>query len=168
MVYLACTAVLSLTVAGFFLLAEGRFRRMVKLQWLLCIAAALPLLLSGVMHFTRTAVFAGIVPPGFPAPFLLVRISGALELAGAVGLFLSTTRRAASTGLAAMMIAVFPANVYAANHLVDGLRMPGVPVRAAMQAVYILCLLVAGWGIPIYASSGRCKGDGSRPDPGSC
>ena len=49
---------------------------------------------------------------------------------------------------ALLMIAVFPANVYAANKYVGGLHMPGVPVRLAMQVVYILLLLMAGWGVP--------------------
>ena len=153
MVYFDCTAVLGFTVVGFFLLARGRFRRSVQLQWFLRVVVALPLLVSGVMHFTRTAVFASIVPPGFPAPSLLVRISGILELAGAVGLFLPAARRAASTCLAWMMVAIFPANVYAANRVVGGLHMPGVPVRAAMQVIYIVALLLAGWGIPVYSSS---------------
>lgn len=46
------------------------------------------------------------------------------------------------------MIAVFPANVYAANQTVDGLHMPSVPVRLTMQVIYIILVLVAGWGIP--------------------
>ena len=46
------------------------------------------------------------------------------------------------------MIAIFPANVYSANQNVGGLHMPSVPVRLAMQVVYVLLLLIAGWGIP--------------------
>jgi uncharacterized membrane protein len=155
MAYFISIAVLAATVAGFFLLARGQFRRPVKLQWLLGLLAALPLVLSSVMHFIRTAAFASIIPPGFPAPPLLVRISGVLEFAGAIGLTLPATRRAASTCLALMMIAVFPANVYAADRVVGGLHMPSVPVRAALQILYILFLLVAGWGIPVYSFPGR-------------
>jgi hypothetical protein len=38
--------------------------------------------------------------------------------------------------------------VYAANQTVGGLDMPSVPVRLAMQVVYIVLLLMAGWGVP--------------------
>jgi hypothetical protein len=31
---------------------------------------------------------------------------------------------------------------------VGGLHLPSVPVRLAMQVLYIVLLLVAGWGIP--------------------
>ncbi len=47
-----------------------------------------------------------------------------------------------------MMIAIFPANVYGANQTVGGLHMPSVPVRLSMQVIYIVLLLIAGWGIP--------------------
>ena len=71
-----------------------------------------------------------------------------MELAGAIGLLLPSLCRAASACLALLMIAIFPANVYVANHVVGGMHMPGVPVRTAMQVVYIVLLLIAGWGLP--------------------
>ncbi len=74
--------------------------------------------------------------------------SGIFELAGAIGLLLSRTSRGASVCLAVMMIAVFPANIYAAGQTIGGLRMPGVPLRTALQMIYIVLLLVAGWGVP--------------------
>ena len=77
----------------------------------------------------------------------LVLVSGAMELAGAVGLLLPQFTRTASLCLAVLMIAIFPANVYAAGEVVGGLHMPSVPVRLAMQVVYILLLLIAGWGV---------------------
>jgi uncharacterized membrane protein len=89
-----------------------------------------------------------IVPTFFPYRPQLILLSGVLELAGAVGLLLPAFTRAASACLAVLMIAIFPANVYAANQFVGGLHMPGVPVRLAMQVIYILLLLIAGWGIP--------------------
>ena len=70
------------------------------------------------------------------------------EFAGAVGLLVPAFTRAASACLAVFMIAIFPANVYAAGQTIGGLHMPSVPVRLAMQIVYILLLLIGGWGIP--------------------
>jgi uncharacterized membrane protein len=57
-------------------------------------------------------------------------------------------RRAAALCIAVMMVAVFPANIYAAGKVVDGLQFPSVPVRLSMQIVYIALVLLAGFGLP--------------------
>jgi uncharacterized membrane protein len=148
MVYLVTTVILVATVAAFFVWARGGLSPFGRTQWVLRIIAALPLLGSGVLHFSRTALLATIIPPFFPDRSQLVLMTGVLEFAGAVGLLLPAFTRAASACLAVFMIAIFPANVYAAGQTVGGLHMPGVPVRLAMQIVYILLLLIGGWGIP--------------------
>jgi uncharacterized membrane protein len=146
MIYFTTSAILILTVFVFFLFgAHGSFGRV---RWFLRVVVALPLLASGVLHFTRTALLATIVPPFFPHRSLLVLVTGAMELAGAVGLLLPAFMRAASVCLALLMVAIFPANVYAANQSVGGLHMPGVPIRILLQVVYIVLLLMAGWGFP--------------------
>src|ERR1700675_112488 len=148
MVYLISTAILMATVAGFFFWAQRGLSAFAWLQWVLRILVALPLLASGVLHFTRTALMASIIPPSFPDRPQLVLLTGVLEFAGAVGLLLPAFTRVASACLAVFMIAIFPANVCAAGQTVGGLHMPSVPVRLAMQVVYILLLLIAGWGVP--------------------
>jgi uncharacterized membrane protein len=148
MVYSITTAILIITVAAFFLWGRRGLSSFGRMQWILRVLVALPLLASGSGHFTRTALFAAIVPPFFPFRSQLVLLSGALELAGAIGLLLPAFTRAASACLAVLMIAIFPANVYAANQVVGGMHMPSVPVRTAMQVIYIVLLLMAGWGIP--------------------
>ena len=155
MAYFISTVVLISTVACYFLWGRKGLFPFGRLQWILRVMVALPLLVSGTAHFTRTALMAMIVPPFLPYHRQLVLVSGALELAGAVGLLLPAFTRAASTCLALLMIAVFPANVYAANKYVGGLHMPSVPVRLAMQVVYILLLLMAGWGVPKRTDEGH-------------
>ena len=54
------------------------------------------------------------MPPALPAPLLLVYVSGVAEIAGGLGLLLPATRRWAGWGLVALLVAVFPANVYMA------------------------------------------------------
>ena len=76
------------------------------------IAASAVFLSSGTLHFLKPAIFVEIVPPALPFPGALVALSGAAELAGALGLQLPRTRRAAAAGLIALLVAVFPANVY--------------------------------------------------------
>ncbi len=78
------------------------------------LAATALFLTSGTFHFVKPQVFEQIVPPGWPAPGALVAVSGAAELAGALGLVFPATRRPAAFGLIALLVAVFPANVYMA------------------------------------------------------
>lgn len=81
----------------------------------------LPLLFvaAGVFHFLEPDVLTRIVPPQFPAPRLLVYLSGLAEVAGGVGLLLPSCRRFAAWGLVVLLVAVFPANVYMASHSVQ-------------------------------------------------
>jgi uncharacterized membrane protein len=130
-------AIVVLPVAVFFTFAGRGFLAFGRVQAVLCFLCALPLLFSATGHFAS-----------FSHPVLLVVLSGICEVSGAIGLLLRPTRRAASFCLVLLMIAVFPANIYAANRTVGGWPMPGVPVRTVMQVVYILMLLAAGWGLP--------------------
>jgi uncharacterized membrane protein len=147
MVYLVTTLILIVTVVAFFWWGRRGLSSFGWMQWVLRVVVVLPLVVSGIGHFTRTAMFATIVPPFLPYPAQLVVVSGAMELAGAFGLLLPQFTRAASVCLAGLMIAIFPANVYAAGEVVAGLHMPSVPLRLAMQVVYVLLLLIAGWGV---------------------
>ncbi len=75
------------------------------------ISAILLFAFSGTMHLFQPAPFLKIMPSYLPFPAFLVLLSGICEVAGAVGLSLVRTRRAASNGLIALLVAVFPANV---------------------------------------------------------
>jgi uncharacterized membrane protein len=78
---------------------------------------------AGLLHFIRPETFLRIVPPVLPAPRLLVLLSGVAEVAGGLGLLLPATRRLAGWGLLALLVAVFPANVYMVG-LADELHLP--------------------------------------------
>jgi len=81
-------------------------------------------LVPGVGHFVTPAPFVLIVPPYLPAPELLVAVSGFFEIAGAVGLLIPRLRRAAGSGLIALLIAVYPANIHM---LVNEVYLPDMP-----------------------------------------
>jgi uncharacterized membrane protein len=69
---------------------------------------------SGILHLVRPAFYVAIVPDVLPEPETIVRLSGVAELVCAAGL---ATRRAwAAWASAALLLAVFPANV---QHAVD-------------------------------------------------
>lgn len=76
----------------------------------------------GTFHFVPagTRGMAAMIPPrlrgrGPLSPVSLVRITGACEVAGALGLLNPRTRVAAGTALIVFFAAVFPANAYAAK-----------------------------------------------------
>ncbi|MFZ1109784.1 MAG: hypothetical protein WAN43_15735 [Rhodomicrobium sp.] len=71
-------------------------------------------LTSGVSHFLLTRFFVAIVPPYLPWPYAAVYVSGAFEIAGAIGLLLPARRRAAGIGLFVLTILVTPANIHMA------------------------------------------------------
>jgi len=137
------------TVLAFFGLGQAGYTGFGTPQVVLRFVVALPLLISAVLlHFLRTDITASIIPPLFPVRHYLVLLTGIFEIAGAVGLFVPSLRRPAALWIAIMMIAIFPANIYAAGKVVGGMRMPGVPVRLAMQIVFIALVLLAGYGLP--------------------
>ena len=109
-------------------------------------ALAVMFALTASAHWgKRRADLIRMVPPAFPNPGLLVTVSGVLELLGAIGLLIPMTARAACICLAVMLAALFPANVYAAReHLtIGGKPVPTLPVRTAIQIVFLAALIAA-------------------------
>jgi len=82
------------------------------LRWL----AAIFFIVAGTFHFLKPEMYLRIMPPYFPAPALLVAISGVAEIAGGLGLLIPPVRYAAGWGLIALLIAIFPANIYMLQH----------------------------------------------------
>jgi uncharacterized membrane protein len=106
-------------------------------------------MMTGIAHFVppmRRDMIA-IVPPPLPAPGTLVTITGVLELVGAAGLLYPPTRVAAAGCLFALMLVMFPANIYAS-------RMPNPPksmtarldVRTVEEIVFLAAAVVVGVG----------------------
>ncbi|MGW5874981.1 DoxX family protein [Nocardiopsis terrae] len=78
---------------------------------------------SGVLHFAAPRTFESIMPRRLPAHRAFVYGSGAVELACGVGLL--TRRRWAGPASAALLLAVWPANVQMALDSGSG-RLPSV------------------------------------------
>lgn len=115
----------------------------------IAIGLAAMFVVTGIAHFVnplRRDMIA-IVPPRLPRPGLLVTVTGVLELLGAAGLLFPPTRVAAAVCLFVLMLAMFPANVYAS-------RMPNPPksmtrrldARTAEEVLYLGAALVVGLG----------------------
>jgi uncharacterized membrane protein len=149
MIYAIPILLLVLTIMAFFTIGRGNYLPFGVPQILIRIVVALPLLVSAILlHFLRAGVTASIIPPFFPARLFLALFTGACEIAGAAGLFVPRMRRAAAFWIAITMVAIFPANVYSAGKVVEGFQFPAVPLRTAMQIVFILLVLLAGYGLP--------------------
>jgi uncharacterized membrane protein len=111
-------------------------------------ALAIMFFLASSAHWGKRRLdLIRMVPPVFPQPDLLITITGVLEIIGAIGLLVPRTARAACICLALLLVGLFPANVHAARqHLTfAGRRVPGLPVRGAMQLVFIGTLIAAAW-----------------------
>lgn len=80
---------------------------------------------AGLGHFISPQTYLPLMPPYLPWHLFLIYLSGAAELAGGVGLLVPKLRRAAGWGLIALLIAIFPANIYM---LTDGLTLGGIKV----------------------------------------
>jgi len=109
-------------------------------------ALACMLLVAASAHWGRRRKdVIAMVPARFPAPGLIVTVTGLLEIAGAIGLIFQATHRAAGLSLALLFIAMFPANVRAAvEHLTIGGRIVlGVWSRGAIQVVFIAAALLS-------------------------
>ena len=119
-------------------------------SWIICLRGGLAsmFLLTASAHWgSRRPDLIRMVPPAFPRPGLVVTITGLLEIIGAAGLLLPATTRAAAACLAALLIAMFPANVRAARHnlRIGHKRATWLPLRTLLQIVFIVALVAAGF-----------------------
>lgn len=112
------------------------------------LVAALLFVAAGANHFINPAFYRRIIPPKFPKPGAVVAISGIAEILGGAGLLARPLRRSAGWGLIALLVAVFPANVYMAMEpqrfadlpiprSMQRLRVPLLWLRLPLQAVFI-------------------------------
>ena len=68
----------------------------------------------GIDHFINPEFYLSIMPPMFPLHLEAVYLSGLFEILGGVGVLIARTRSIAGWGLLALLIAVYPANIYMA------------------------------------------------------
>jgi uncharacterized membrane protein len=131
----------------------------------------------GIMFlFTAASHFSGMkhdlaamIPPPFTGALWVIYLTGVMQIAGAIGVMISRTRRWAAWGLAAMLVGLFPANVYAA--MVD-VRLGGDPVtplwiRTPLQLFWLALLIPTRvQQQPRNIGRGRCRRDNGRPAAG--
>lgn len=100
---------------------------------------ALFMVAAGMLHFVRPAFYLKIMPPDLPWHRELVYLSGFFEVVLGLLLLVPRLSRLAAWGIIALLIAVFPANIYLYQHQDI---LPASPIlhllRLPLQGVFIL------------------------------
>ena len=88
-----------------------------------------------------------MVPPALGNPDFWVTFTGVAEIAGAIGILIPATRRLAAVGLKLLLLALFPANVYAATHKITFDNEAPTPLiqRSLEQIIYFAAVAWAGF-----------------------
>ena len=81
----------------------------------------------GIDHFVNPDFYLSIMPPAFPLHIEAVYISGVFEILGGIGVLIPKFRRFSGWSLVALLIAVYPANIYMA---ISPDTFPDIPVSA--------------------------------------
>ena len=104
------------------------------------VALAVMFLFTGASHFSSMKYdLLAMIPNPLPRGLWVIYATGALEIAGAIGLLIPRLRRLAAVCLALLLVALFPANVYAALQDIPLRGKPPTPLwlRAPMQLFWI-------------------------------
>jgi uncharacterized membrane protein len=95
-------------------------------------------ILAGINHFRQPRLYLKIIPNYLPNPNLLNKLSGIAEILLGILVCLSFTHIFAAWGIIALLIAIFPANLYmfqnekAALGLPKWLRLVRLPLQLAL------------------------------------
>jgi uncharacterized membrane protein len=122
-----------------------------RLKWPLLYVMGTLYVVAGVTHFLVPEAFAQIVPPALPFPLALAYLSGVAEIALGLGVLFDRTRTLAAWGLVALLVAVFPANVYMATsgvvvtEGVSGTLDPSPAVRWGRLPLQVVLVAWAWW-----------------------
>jgi uncharacterized membrane protein len=103
-------------------------------------AVALMFVFTGTLHFTKMREdFVDMVPRILPFRMGLVYFTGLCQIMGAAGLLVSSIASIAGFCLVLLLVAVLPANVYAAQNRIMFRGKPPTPLwpRTLIQLVFI-------------------------------
>lgn len=97
-------------------------------------------ILAGLNHFRKPHIYKRIIPQYFPNPKLLNILSGVTEIVLGIALCIPVVSHYAAVGIIALLIAVFPANVFMLTNDLAGLGLPKWMriIRLPLQIVLIL------------------------------
>ena len=116
----------------------------------LLLGVSIMFVVTAQSHFTKRTrqYLVGMVPPALPMPGLVVTATGLLEIIGGLALcFHPPVRQVAAVGLIVLLVAMLPADVYAAQNGItfDGKPPTPLPLRTLIQIVFIAAVALAGF-----------------------
>jgi len=85
---------------------------MSTLQFISLYAMSFLYVFAGIFHFWKPYFFLSVTPKWVPAPEKVNIIVGIIEISLGILLLFEATRSVAAIGIIALLIAVFPANIY--------------------------------------------------------
>lgn len=117
-------------------------------------AVAIMFLFTGATHFTSMKHdYAAMLPGPISGNLRIIYLTGALQIAGAIGLLVPRTRRLAGICLVLLLIAMFPGTVYAAVNEIPFRGEAPTPlwIRTPIQLFFIGMV----WWTAVRKSLGR-------------
>ncbi|MNX54017.1 hypothetical protein D3C86_847270 [compost metagenome] len=109
-----------------------------NLPWHLYLMAFL-YIIAGINHFRKPGMYIKIIPPLFKNPKLINTLSGVAEILLGILLLFPFSKRFAAWGTIALLIAIFPANLFMFQNKKAGFGLPLwiLFVRLPLQIVLI-------------------------------
>ena len=125
---------------------------MVRSRWYIAglVGQSLLYAAGGINHFVHGQTYVAIMPPHYSHPLAWVQFTGAAEIAGAIGLLVPQTRRAAAWGIIAMLVGYYDVHFYMVMHA-D--RIASIPLWVLYLRLPLQLVLIAwAW---VYARRDR-------------
>jgi len=96
--------------------------------------------LAGLNHFRNPKPYLKIIPPYFPKPKMLNFITGIVEIILGIGVCIPLLSKTASWGIIALLVAIFPANLFMYLNKSAGFGLPKMVLllRLPLQIVLII------------------------------
>ncbi len=103
-------------------------------------------LAAGINHFAMPEFYYPLIPDYLGNKATLNILSGIAEIAGAIGLMITATRKWAAYGIVAMLIAFLPTHIYMITDA-EKLQFDGaaLPAWAAWVRLLIIHPILIGW-----------------------
>jgi uncharacterized membrane protein len=124
------------------------------------VALTATFLLTAGTRLVSSDTLLAMIPSGLPFRRAALYLSGLFEALGALGLLVPRLRRAAGWGLAALLLAVFPANV---NVALNNLQIANYPGSALYQWARLPLQLALIW-LTLWAAGDGARAAGGRAE----